>query len=121
MPLWLWPAVGVLGGCFAVARFLVDAVVSSRFASDFPWGSFSVNISGSLALGILFGAGVVGRDYLLAGSACVGAYTTFSTWMLESYRLGEDDDRRPLVAYLFGSLAAGLLAAALGHILGKAL
>jgi fluoride exporter len=121
MPLWVWLGVGVLGGFFAIARFLVDAIVSSRVGSEFPWGTFTVNISGSLVLGILFGAGVNGRDYVLAGSACVGAYTTFSTWMLESYRLGEDDDRRPLLAYVLGSLVIGLLAAALGRILGEAL
>jgi fluoride exporter len=121
MSLWLWLAVGLLGGTFAISRFLVDAVISSRVASDFPWGTFTVNISGTFALGTLFGAGVVGHDYLLAGTACCGAYTTFSTWMLESYRLGEDDDRRPLLAYLLGSLAVGLLAAELGRILGGAL
>jgi hypothetical protein len=41
--------------------------------------------------------------------------------MLETYRLGEDDDRRPLFAYLFGSLAAGLAVAAVGRLIGKAL
>ena len=121
MPLWLWLAVGALGGCFAIARFFVDAIVSSRAVSEFPWGTFAVNVSGSLALGVLSGEAVTGRLSLLAGGACVGSYTTFSTWMLETYRLGEDDDRRPLLAYLFGSLAAGLAVAALGRWIGRAL
>jgi CrcB protein len=121
MPLWLWCAVGGFGGVFAVTRFLVDAVVSIRTASEFPWGTFTVNTSGSFALGLLVGSGVAGTALLLEGTASVGAYTTFSTWMLETHRLGDDDDRRPLFAYIVGMLCAGLAAAALGRELGRLL
>ena len=95
MSLSVWLAVGALGGSFAVVRFLVDATISSRMGGEFPWGTFVVNITGSLALGYL-GAALTGTTLLLAGTASVGSYTTFSTWMLETHRLGEDDDRRPL-------------------------
>jgi CrcB protein len=121
MPLWLWCAVGAFGGIFAIVRFLVDAVVSIRAASDFPWGTFVVNVSGSFALGCLVGAGVSGTPLLLEGTASVGAYTTFSTWMFETHRLGDDDDRRSLLAYVLGTLCAGLAAAALGRELGRLL
>jgi CrcB protein len=114
----VWLAVGVLGGCFAVVRFLVDATISSRMGGEFPWGTFVVNVTGSLALGYL-GAALTGTTLLLAGTASVGSYTTFSTWMLETHRLGEDDDRRPLVAYLLGSVVVGLAAAAAGRTLGR--
>jgi len=82
-----------------------------------PWGTFTINISGSFALGIL-STQFAGTTLLLTGTACIGSYTTFSTWMLETDRLGEDNDRRPLVLYLLGSLAVGLAAAACGRILG---
>ena len=118
---WLWLGVGALGGTFAIVRFLVDAAVSARVAGEFPWGTFAVNISGSFILGLLFGAGAAGATYLLAGTACVGSYTTFSTWMLEAHRLGDDDDRRPLAAYLIASLVVGLAAAAAGRTVGHAL
>jgi fluoride exporter len=118
---WTWIAVAVLGGSFSVARFLVDAVVSELASSEFPWGTFAVNISGSFAIGCLVGAGLSGTTLLLTGTASVGAYTTFSTWMFESHRLGEEGDRRTLVAYLVGSLVVGLAAAALGHAVGRVL
>ena len=118
---WLWLAVGSLGGLFAITRFLVDGAISNRLDPEFPWGTFVVNISGSFALGFLFGAGATGTVYLLAGTACVGSYTTFSTWMLEAHRLGDDDDRRPLVAYLVLSLVIGVAAAAVGRLVGRAL
>lgn len=121
MPLWLWCAVGCFGGVFAIVRFLVDAIISLRAASEFPWGTFVINTSGSFALGILFGAGVAGTALLLEGTACIGTYTTFSTWMFETHRLGDDDDRRPLVAYLISTVCAGLSAAALGRELGQLL
>ena len=102
-------------------RFVVDAIVSERAAGEFPWGTFVVNVSGAFVLGLLFGASLSGTSYLLAGTACVGSYTTFSTWMLETHRLGDDDDRKPLLAYLFASLLVGLAAAELGHIVGRTL
>jgi CrcB protein len=121
MPVWTWIAVAALGGSFSVARFLVDAVVSELASSEFPWGTFLVNISGSFALGCVVGAAVSGTTLLLAGTASIGAYTTFSTWMFESHRLGEEGDRRTLVVYLVGSVVVGLGAAALGHAVGRAL
>jgi len=121
MTLWLWLAVGALGGTFSVVRFLVDGAISTRVAAEFPWGTFLVNISGSFVLGLLFGSGLGGTAYLLAGTACIGSYTTFSTWMLETHRLGDDDDRRPLFSYLVGSLVVGLVAATAGHAVGQML
>jgi len=120
MSSWVWLAVGVLGGGFAVVRFLVDATISSRTGGEFPWGTFVVNITGSFALGYL-GTALTGTALLLAGTASIGSYTTFSTWMLETHRLGEDDDRRPLMAYLLGSVVVGLAAVAAGRTLGRAL
>jgi hypothetical protein len=51
---------------------------------------------------------------LLAGVATLGSYTTFSTWMLESHRLGEDGELGLAAANLAGSLLAGVAAAAAG-------
>jgi len=119
--LWIWLAVAALGGSFSVVRFLVDAAISSRTAAEFPWGTFFINVTGSFVLGWFVGAGLGGTTLLLAGTASVGAYTTFSTWMLEAHRLGSDDDRRPLLAYVLGSLVVGLAAAAAGHSLGGVL
>jgi CrcB protein len=121
MSIWLWLTAGASGGIFSLARFLVDGAISTRLDPGFPWGTFVVNVSGSFVLGVLVGTGASDRTYLIAGTACLGSYTTFSTWMLEAHRLGEDDDRRPLVAYIVASLAVGLLAAATGRQLGRML
>jgi CrcB protein len=113
--------VGLLGGTGAIARFLLDGAVASRVASAFPFGTLAVNLSGALALGALHGAGVGGDSLRLFGTGLLGAYTTFSTWMLESQRLGEDGRPRLGLANVLISLALGLACVWLGDRLGGAL
>jgi CrcB protein len=121
MTAWVWLGVGLLGGVGALGRFLLDATVSVRGPGRFPLGTLAVNASGALLLGLLVGLGVGGRGMLLAGVATLGSYTTFSTWMLESHRLGEDGELRLAAANLAGSLLAGMAAGAAGWALGAAL
>jgi CrcB protein len=113
--------VGLLGGMGAVARFLLDGAVASRVATSFPFGTLAVNLTGALALGVLHGAGAGGDALRLVGTGLLGAYTTFSTWMLESHRLGEDGRPRLGLANLLVSLALGLACVWLGDQLGGAL
>jgi CrcB protein len=117
----VWVAVAALGGVGAVARFALDSAVSQRTGSGFPYGTLAVNLSGSFLLGLLAGAEVTGDGLLLAGTATLGSYTTFSTWMLESHRLGEDGELGRMWLNLGGSLLAGLAAAALGKAFGGVL
>jgi fluoride exporter len=100
--------IGALGGVGAIARLLLDGFVSSRAPSEFPWGTLAVNATGSFALGLL-------GTSLLVGSGLIGAYTTFSTWMLETHRLAEDGRWRPAILNVAGSLAVGLTAAWMGQ------
>ena len=65
-------------------------VVSASTGGRFPLGTLIVNLSGALVLGIIVGLALHGNAYLLAGTAVIGSYTTFSTWMFESHRLAED-------------------------------
>jgi fluoride exporter len=116
-----WCAVGLLGGCGALTRFLLDAAVSERAAGRFPLGTLAVNLSGSVLLGVLAGAALHGDALLLAGAATLGSYTTFSTWMFESHRLAEDGQWPVLTANVAGSLALGLAGVALGRLIGGAL
>lgn len=113
----LWTAVGLLGGLGALARFLLDARVSAS-AGALPLGTLLVNLSGAILLGVLVGAAVHGDDYLLAGTAVIGSYTTFSTWMLESHRLGENARTWLLSVNVAASLLLGVAAAALGRLIG---
>jgi CrcB protein len=117
----VWAGVLVLGGVGAVCRFLVDRTMSRRVATGFPVGTLVVNLSGAWLLGFLGALALSPRVALLAGTAFVGSYTTFSTWMLETQRLGEERRRWPAVANIVLSVALGLAAAWLGQLLGSRL
>jgi CrcB protein len=114
----LWVGVGALGGVAAIARVLADELVARTITEHLPLGTLAVNVSGSVALGVLVGSGVAGGDaYLLAGTAVLGSYTTFSTWMLES-RTFAAEGRPGLLAAAVNvalSLVLGVAAVALGR------
>jgi CrcB protein len=109
---------GLLGGLGAIGRFLLDSAVSRRADSPFPLGTLAVNLTGAFVLGVLAGAAVEGDALRLAGTGLLGAYTTFSTWMLESHRLGEDGRGRVGAANLAVSLLTGIAVAWLGQQAG---
>ncbi len=115
MSLAVWAGVMVIGGLGSVARFMVDRAVARRVARSFPFGTLTVNISGAVLLGFVSGLALSHHVALLAGTAFVGAYTTFSTWMLETQRLTEERQIWPAVTNLVVSVALGVAAAMLGQ------
>jgi len=114
----VWAGVVLIGGAGSVARFVADGLVASRTGRDFPLGTLAVNLSGALILGFLTGLALGHDQALLAGTAAVGSYTTFSTWMLETERLAEDRQVGKVAANVLGSVALGVAAAALGRLIG---
>jgi CrcB protein len=114
----LWAGVGVLGGCGALARYALDAVVSARAGGRFPAGTLVVNVTGSVLLGLLTGLALHGDALLLAGTALLGAFTTFSTWMFETHRLAEDGEGRAAALNVAVSLGLGILAVLVGRWIG---
>lgn len=114
-------ALGVLGGVGAVARFVLDGAIGRRLGREFPLGTLAVNLSGTFILGVLVGAALSGDALRLAATGLLGAYTTFSTWALESHRLGEDGRVGLGALNLAGSLVLGVAMAWLGREIGVAL
>ncbi|MCV7379356.1 camphor resistance protein CrcB [Mycobacterium alsense] len=111
----VWAGVALVGGTGSVLRFLVDRAVARRIARAFPFGTLAVNVSGAAVLGFLGGLALSKDAALLAGTGFVGAYTTFSTWMLETHRLGEERQTRTALANIVVSVALGVAAAILGE------
>lgn len=121
MNILVWTGVVLIGGAGSVVRFLADGVVSTATGKDFPFGTLAVNVSGAVILGLLTGLALGHDQALLAGTAAVGSYTTFSTWMLETQRLAEERQHRKVIANMAVSLALGIAAAALGRLIGAQL
>ena len=118
--------VGAGGFAGAIARFLVGQWTSGLAASRFPLATFVINVSGSFLLGVV-AASTAARAFanadavaLAAGVGFLGAYTTFSTFELETHALLQD--RLPLTAsaYVIGSFVAGLFAVRAGIAVARA-
>src|ERR1043166_1120793 len=115
--------IGIAGCLGALARYGLDGL-GSRRASAFPWGTFVVNVSGAFLLGFVvtvLGERVAVGSWLRATVAIgfLGAYTTFSTLSLETYRLVETRSYALAGANALGSVAAGLVAVYGGVVLRK--
>lgn len=115
-----------LGGAVgAPLRYLADRAVQTCHDSVFPWGTFTVNVVGSLVLGVLTGAALAGAAsdtvQLLLGTGLCGALTTYSTFSYESLRLAESGAGLLAAANIAGSVAAGLGAVWIGLASAEAL
>ncbi|MEV5593124.1 fluoride efflux transporter CrcB [Streptomyces sp. NPDC052496] len=120
---WLLVIAGAMVG--APLRFLTDRFVQARHDGGFPWGTFTVNVAGSLALGLLTGAVAAGAAspdlYLLLGTGLCGALTTYSTFSYETLRLASGGARWHAAANVAVSVAAGLGAVFAGVALARAM
>ena len=115
----------LLGGAIgAPLRYLADLFVQSRHDSVFPWGTFTVNVAGSLVLGVT-AATVVELDspswvLALVGTGICGALTTFSTFGYETVRLLEEGSLSAAATNGIASIVVGLGACAGGFALASA-
>ncbi|WP_433380657.1 fluoride efflux transporter CrcB [Streptosporangium sp. CA-115845] len=120
-----WLLVLLGGAVGAPLRYLTDRAVQARHDTVFPWGTFTVNVAGSLILGVLAGAalsGAVGTGvWLLLGTGFCGALTTYSTFSYETLRLAETGAVFFAVANVAASIVAGLGAVFAGLTLAQAI
>ena len=118
--------IAVGGAAGALSRYLLQGWVQDLAGGRFPWGTFVVNISGSFLLGIVFALSV-DRAFLAPEVRVpvmigfIGSYTTFSTLMLESWRLVEEGDYLFMLGNLIGSVAVGMVALVAGLAIGRLL
>ncbi|MFJ9519395.1 fluoride efflux transporter FluC [Kitasatospora sp. NPDC101801] len=115
---WLLVAAGAAVG--APARYLADRLLRARYGGGFPWGTLTVNVLGSLLLGVFAGI-CSARGLLLLGTGLCGALTTYSTFSYDVLRLVEGGTRGRAAVYLAGTLVAGIGAAWGGAELAGAL
>lgn len=111
-------AVGLAASVGAVARYVLDQLVQQRHESIFPWGTFIINVTGALLLGLVTGLalhhGLPTTPTVVLSAGFAGGYTTWSTWAWESLALAESGALLEASLNIAGSLATGLLAAATG-------
>lgn len=107
--------VSFAGSAGAVCRYLVSGWVQRGSASGFPMGTLVVNVLGAFGLGLVLGSGSVKSMATIALAGFFGGFTTFSTWMVETVRLGLPG--RQATVNIVGSVVVGVAAAAVGYTL----
>lgn len=112
-------SLGLAGGLGAVARFAVGGAVARR-AGAAALGTLAVNLTGAFVLGVLAGIALGAHVERIAATGFLGAYTTFSTWMLDTHRLAGNGRRGLALSNLAGSLVLGVVAVWLGRELATA-
>jgi len=110
--------VAVAAAVGAVCRYAVDLAIQRRHRGVFPLGTMTINLVGSLILGVVTGLasrhGLSVRATVVAGIGFCGGFTTFSTWTWETLALAEARASRLALLNVVGSLGLGLAAAAIG-------
>ena len=126
MERWYQVAVLSAGGVLGVnARYWLGIVINRWVGVQFPWATFTINVSGSFAIGLL--SVLLARwlphphARLLVVVGFLGGYTTFSSFSFESLALWERGELGLCIAYMGGSVAAGFAAVVLGTALGREL
>jgi CrcB protein len=115
-------SVGLAGAVGALARYLLGRFIAERAGSQFPLGTFLINVTGALAIGFLFA--LAGRKIIspalhgVLATGFLGGYTTFSTMSWEGVQLARGGSTQRSLLYLAGNVAVGLLAVVLGLALG---
>ncbi len=113
--------IALAGAAGALTRFVVDALIRRRMPASFPWATLAINVSGSLALGVLTGLvlfrGASSDLTLVLGTGFCGGYTTFSTASFETVRLAQRGRWAQAVANGLGTVVLTTGAAALGLVL----
>jgi CrcB protein len=119
----VWVGLVVAGSIGAPTRFLLDGFVQDHTSGAFPWGTFAINMTGSIALGLLTGAALYHAfpttPKIILGTGFCGAYTTFSTWTFETVRLLEEGALREACLNAVMSLLIGIGAAGAGLALSS--
>jgi CrcB protein len=113
-----WVGFVAAGAIGAPLRYLVDSAVQDRSAGKFPWGTFVVNVSGSLILGFVTGLAIYhafpDTPRVILGTGFCGAYTTFSAFSFETVRLLEQGATADALRNALGTLVTCAAAAAAG-------
>lgn len=114
--------VGLAGAAGALTRYLLSRLIAERAQTIFPWATLTINVSGAFLIGLLFGLtsrkAIIVQTQAVLATGFLGGYTTFSTMSWEGVQLLKGGNRRLSAFYLVGNFVPGLLAAALGMVLG---
>ncbi|MBW9169664.1 fluoride efflux transporter CrcB [Clostridium estertheticum] len=111
--------VAVGGAAGSLVRYSLGKFISEKSKHSFPIGTFIINITGALLLGIVSTIGVSSNITLLLGDGFLGAYTTFSTFMYEGFNLFNEKEKLNAFIYILCTLILGVVGYVIGSKIGS--
>ncbi len=113
--------VGIGGALGSIVRYRIGRAIARKLGSGFPWGTFIINLSGAVLLGLASSFDADKNVQLLLADGFLGAYTTFSTFMYEGFQLFRDDRRKNAFVYIAGTFLLGVIGFAIGFGMSRAI
>ncbi|MBW7573847.1 fluoride efflux transporter CrcB [Caproiciproducens faecalis] len=114
---WFFLCIG--GACGAVTRYKIGEFLLRHAKDGFPLGALCINVSGAMLLGVISGLDFTGSPYLLMGDGFCGAFTTFSTFSVESVKLLKSGNIKKSTLFIGASVILGLTLFLSGYTAGK--
>lgn len=111
--------IGIGGAAGSVVRYQLGKMIAQKSDSGFPFGTFFINISGALLLGVVTGLDPARNVSLTLAEGFLGAYTTFSTFMYEGFHLFQDNQKKNAFVYIAGTLILGVIGYSAGYAIGR--
>lgn len=110
--------IGIGGAAGSITRYQMGKWIAQKMDSGFPYGTFVINISGALLLGLVGGIEPGKNASLLVSEGFLGAYTTFSTFMVEGFHLFQNKKKNAFI-YMAGTLVLGIIGYAAGLAISR--
>lgn len=119
-----WLIVATGGALGSIARHGVNITIAHLFGRPVPYATAAVNLIGSMCIGVLAGLIASGRINMSANARAfvfvglLGGFTTFSSFMLDTFALAHAGERTLAVSNLAGQTALGIIAVYAGYLVG---
>ncbi|SKA96797.1 CrcB protein [Caloramator quimbayensis] len=110
---------GVGGALGSITRYKLGKMIAEKHSTTYPIGTFIINITGALLLGILSSLNSNKNVYILLGDGFLGAYTTFSTFMYEGFNLFQENEKINAFIYILSTLILGIIGYTIGLKIGS--
>jgi CrcB protein len=110
----VWVALG--GALGSASRYGIGVWISQRRGYKYPFGTFTVNVTGAFLFGVVLASGLEGSANALLADGFLGGFTTFSTFMYEGVALIKDNETKNALLYVTLTMVLGIGAFALGWL-----
>ncbi|MCX7884526.1 MAG: fluoride efflux transporter CrcB [Caloramator sp.] len=109
---------GIGGALGSITRYKLGKIITEKSNTSYPIGTFIINITGAVLLGILSSINANKNVYILLGDGFLGAYTTFSTFMYEGFNLFQENEKMNAFVYILSTLILGIIGYTIGLRIG---